>query len=83
MKQLRTIDAFKIAIAMILMLALLIILAHSIEASKFLWQKYREKNQHQIKIEKLYRYRTYCLSGNEDRITADFNCEAFKTEIDF
>jgi hypothetical protein len=80
--KIRTIDAFKIAIAIIIMSAVLIILSHSIEASKKLWQKYHEKNQHETKIEKLYRYRTYCLSGNDDRITADFNCETFKTEID-
>lgn len=41
------------------------------------------KNKRQAsQIEKLYRYRTYCLSGNDDAITADFNCENFKKEIE-
>ncbi len=80
--KLRTIDAFKIAIAIIIMSAVLIILSHSIKASQKLLQKYHEKNQLKSKIEKLYYYRTYCLSGNDDEITADFNCENFKNEID-
>lgn len=41
-----------------------------------------EKKRQETQIEKLYRYRTYCLSGNDDAITADFNCENFKKEIE-
>jgi hypothetical protein len=43
---------------------------------------YVEKKRQETQIEKLYRYRTYCLSGNDDAITADFNCENFKKEIE-
>ena len=41
-----------------------------------------ERKRQETQIEKLYRYRTYCLSGNDDAITADFNCENFKKEIE-
>ena len=43
---------------------------------------YVEKKRQETQIEKLYRYRTYCLSGNDDAITTDFNCENFKKEIE-
>ena len=74
-----------IAIRLTRILIAIAVIAAWVFAVYFVQKKlpnYIEKKRQETQIEKLYRYRTYCLSGNDDAITADFNCENFKKEIE-